>query len=209
MTAKVKKKQKVSKNQEQKKPLTEQLSEKKQNAVQKINALEQKILELSKVVNTNSQVLAEEIDAVKRNIGSIVHRLNAAIKAAEDGDLTSASVNAIIIQQNVEDLKTKVAYLENQGLLSRNDDAEITDKTFVVAREIDDEGNEVNPRVQFAVGTLSQEIKDLLLGKKIGDLIKPEESELTIEILGVYDIKEVKVQKNFEEEEAPKKEDKA
>lgn len=153
---------------------------KKMNATQKLLALEELVASL----NGKIDVMADEIEKLSTFIKSITKRLNASIKVADSDN----DVKKIIIKENIKELEGKVTFLEQQGVLIKNDEALITDPTFVVAREVDDDGNEVNPRVQFAVGSLDPSYKKNLIGKKLGDLVKPEGDTFTLEIMEIYNI---------------------
>jgi hypothetical protein len=186
----------------------------KLNSAQKLKALEtqvstlnEKIGKLESLFDNSTTILAGEIDKITNVSKSIIKRLNAAITAGEGGDLSNDMVNKIILQEAEVDLQNKVKMLEKAGAIIKNDDAIIGKETFLVAREIDDDGNLINPRTQFKVGSLPDEITKPMLGKKLGDLIKTGEAELTLEILEVYDVKDIEVNKNFEEEEVVESEE--
>ena len=173
---------------------------KKLTAAQRLEALENIYLQQNK----KFEILADEIDQMRSLLASLAKRLNAAITAGENGEISNDSVNKLIIDSNVKDLEGKVEQLVTSGILKKDDSLEISDKTFVVGREVDEDGTVVNPRVQFAVGSLPQDFKGKLLTKKVGDLIKPEEDlTLSLEITEVYGIVTQETEKKFEEGSAP------
>jgi hypothetical protein len=92
-----------------------------------------------------------------------------------------------MIQNNVVELKEKVNDLIKNGVLVSQDNVDET--SFVVAREIDDQGNEVNPRVQFALGALQKELQDKVKGSKAGDVLNLQEGKLKLQIMETYSIK--------------------
>lgn len=174
---------------------------KKMNATQKIANLE------SIVVGQEQQIkiLADEIDRLRGTINSLSKRLNASIQATENHD----TVNKIIIDENVKELEGKVKFLVDQKILTLDQEAEVTEKTFVVGRELNAEGEVINPRVQFALGSLPEDLKEKIKGNKVGGLVQTDESDLRLEITEVYRINEPKpVEKKFEEE-TPTEEKKA
>ncbi len=172
---------------------------KKLTAAQRLEALETLVVQQ----NQKFDILADEIDKSRNLIASLAKRLNAAIQAGENGSISQDSVNKLILDDNINELKGKVDNLIKADVLKRDDELEIVDKTFVVGQEVDEDGTVVNPRVQFAVGSLPQDFKDKLLGKKVGDLIKPEEGlALSLEITEVYAIVTPQQDKKFEEEDA-------
>lgn len=171
---------------------------KKRNAAQTIEALENMLLGQ----NQQIEVLAEEIDKLRQMLIALNKRVNASIQAAEEGGLNGESVNKIIMNENIKELESKVQFLVDQGVLKKNDGAEITDKTFVVGRELDAKGAVVNPRVQFAVGSIDNVVKEKLLLKKTGDVVSYNENEPSLEITEVYEINQPNVQRNFEPSQA-------
>lgn len=166
----------------------------KRNAAETIKALENAFM----AQNQQIGVLADEIDRLRQLVAAIGKRLNASIKASEEGGLTGDSVNKIILQENIKELESKVDFLIEQGVLTKNNEAAISEQTFVVGRTVDTEGNVVDPRVQFAVGSLEQEVKKGLLNKKAGEIIAYEDGGPSFEITEVYDVTQVSVKKNFE-----------
>ena len=166
----------------------------KQNAAQKIEALENMVM----AQNQNIDMLADEIDRLRQLITGLNKRVNASIQAAEQGEVTGESVNKIIMNENMKELEAKISFLVDQGVLERNDELEISEQTFVVGREIDAEGNVVNPRVQFAVNSIDKDVRNRLMTKKAGDVIGYSETEPSLEITEVYQIIDPKIKKNFE-----------
>jgi len=166
----------------------------KRNAAQTIAALENAFMSQ----NQQIQMLADELNRVRNIITSLNKRVNASIQAAEEGSLNGDSVNKIILNENMKELEGKVTFLVEQGVLTKNDDKEISEQTFVVGREIDAEGNVVNPRVQFAVGSIEKTIQEKLLSKKIGAMIQFGDTDPKLEITEVYEINQPAVKKDYE-----------
>lgn len=159
----------------------------KLNASQKLEALEQMIITQEARILT----LADEIDKNRILISSLNKRLNASIRAAESGGLNNESVNKLIVEDNVRELEGKVKFLVDQGALKLENESEIDEKSFVVGRGVDDEGNVVNPRLQFAVNSLDESVKTPLMGRKAGEVIQYSEEEPKIEITEIYKIQNI------------------
>lgn len=177
------------------KPITPAPIAPPKTAGQKLEALEQAFVRQNDQIN----ILADEIDRLRQTVVALNKRLNASIQAGENGGISNEAVNKIILADNVQELESKVKFLVDQGVMVRDDEAEITDKTFVVGREVDTLGTITNPRVQFAVNTVDPELKKQLHGKKAGNVVAYSESEDSLEITEVYKIVERKVsKKNFE-----------
>jgi hypothetical protein len=167
---------------------------KKLTASQRIEALEGQYMASIQ----NNQILAGEIDNLRQTLTAVARRLNATISAGEKGDLSNDSVNDFLMEENTKELVDKVIYLVEQGVLEKSDE-EIGEKSFIVARELDAESNVVNPRIQFALASVLDEVKAHILGKKAGDVIdSQEEGGLLLEITEVFNIVE-RVEKNLEE----------
>ena len=164
-------------------------------AAQKLEALENMFMSQ----NNQIEILADEIDRLRNQLVAVNKRLNSTIQAAEQGGISGESVNKIILGENMKELEAKINFLKEQGVLVKNDDAEISDKSFVVGREIDTEGNVTNPRVQFSVGSVDPDVKKQIYGKKLGDVVAYSESQDSLEITEVYDIVDPKIKKNFEQ----------
>ena len=164
-------------------------------AAQKLEALENMFM----TQNNQIEILADEIDQLRSQLVAVNKRLNATIQAGDQGAVSSDSINKIILSDNMKELESRITFLAEQGVLVRNDEAEVTDKTFVVGREIDTEGNVTNPRVQFAVQSVDPELKKQITGKKAGDVVAYSESQDSLEITEVYDIVDPKIKKNFDQ----------
>jgi hypothetical protein len=168
-------------------------SPKKLNAAQKLEALENLVLGFQQQFN----ILAEEIDRVGEVVQILGKRLNASNKVANIAD---ESVNDVIIKEHVGGLEKLTKELVTKGVIKESENGEIKDeKCFVVAREVDKEGNEVAKRIQFAVMTLMPELKQYFIGQKKGSLVKNEHNENSIEIIEVYDVIPPKTDIVFEE----------
>jgi hypothetical protein len=66
---------------------------------------------------------------------------------------------------------------------------EINDLSLMVLREVDpDTGEVANPRIQIAFQLLAETTKNLIRGKKAGDVVAMGEDKLSLEVLEVYNI---------------------
>lgn len=100
---------------------------------------------------------------------------------------TEENIRDAVVEQKAAMLKSTLEDLKNNGSLVTSN--EVSDKSFIVAREVNDKGEVTNPRTQFAYQALKEEEKPAILGKKPGDLVKFGASEtLFMEIEEIYDI---------------------
>ena len=167
---------------------------KKLTAAQRIEALENQLIGAGQ----NFQVLAGEIDNLRQTMAALARRLNASIKAGEQGEISNDAVNQLLVEENTAELKGKVDFLIEQGVLEEAKDDSIHEKSFVVGRELDEEKNVINPRIQFAIASIAPEVKELLLGKKVGEVVQNKDDGINLEVLELLDIAE-KVEKKLEE----------
>ena len=178
--------------------------EKKLTAAQRVEALEKAIVDLGETSDAQTQnieFLAKQMDGLKQTIGALARRLNATIKSGEAGGVSNETVTKLLVEENVQELKDKVEYLKEQGVLEDTKDTTIGDRSFIIGRELDEDSNVINPRMQFALASLTAEAKEKVSGKKSGDVIKDFSGDgLVLEITEVYAIAAEKEQKkDFEE----------
>jgi len=158
------------------------------------------------IIDGRVDALMDAISAFQDALGHINDRITAVITASESGDINHNSVRQIIVNERADDLKNKLQFLIDKKILN-SIETEIVNNCFVVGREIDKDGTVVNPRVQFALPSLEDDLKTPLLGKKVGDTIKvSEESDILLEITEVYEICKPEINKKFEEPEVVEEE---
>jgi hypothetical protein len=179
----------------------------KMNAAQRLEALEGVIANLGNKLDNQFQIVADEINRLNELNVALAKRLNAIVKAGDGGQINNQTVKDVIIDEAAKELKSKVDMLIEQGILTLNNDKEIDDNTFVVGKEVNEAGAEVNPRTQFLVGSLQEEVKTMVLGKKAGDSIKDATSNQSLIITETYDVKQIQLPEttdvSLEEPNAP------
>lgn len=165
-------------------------SEKASNQNEKLNA-SQRLELLESLVKTQSnqiQVMAQEIDKLGSVTSALVKRINAIVRSGDEGQqVNSKQINSLLISDAAKELEGKVNFLVEQGVLSLDNTNLVGLDSFVVGREVNSDGEEINPRIQFAVRSLKQEGQDKVLGKKVGDVISGEDG-IGMELLQVYSI---------------------
>lgn len=152
----------------------------KRNATQRIEDLERALVSLYQTCDN----MARDLTLIKDAIKLLGNKVDAIRQAS---NLTDDQVGAIMTENNVNELKDKVQNLVDQKILSVADAA--TETSFLVGREVNDEGSVVNPRLQFALSALQPELQEKLKGAKVGDSITLQEGKLKYEVLEVYTIK--------------------
>lgn len=174
--------------------------ESKLNASQKLEALESKITDMESKLDRAIQLLLERVNSLADTDVALAKRINAIVKAGDEGGVTTDSVKTAVVNQAATELKARVQMLIDNGLLTLDNESPITSESFVVGRELSSEGEEINPRIQFAVKSLQQEVQDTLIGKKAGESISDEKSQTSMEITEVYTINQPQVEASEEQE---------
>lgn len=152
-------------------------------ATQRIDDLERGLMSMFQSGDSMARDLMIAKDALKL----LNNKLNAVTKAVNEGTLPTEDVIAKhMIDANIEELKEKVTNLVNQGILKATEETE--DRAFVVGREIDENGKVVNPRLQFALGSLNEGVREKIKLAKIGEPLTLEEGKLKFELLEAYSI---------------------
>lgn len=180
-----------------KKELVSQTSENSQTSSgqSKLNA-SQKLELLEMACKSQSQqivAMSEEIERLGSIVTALAKRINAVVRSAEEGhQISSKQVNSLLVSDAAKELEDKVIFLVDQGILVSDNDSSIGELSFVVGREINSDGEEVNPRIQFAVKSLEKEGQEKVLNRKVGDLIEGEDG-ISMEITQLFSIVEPKL----------------
>lgn len=175
------------------------MEEKKVKATEKLAALEQLTMSMARRVGELELVLythSRENEILKEALQLINQKLDAVVSLSSAGlALTDDNINLTVISMKEQELKNRVdAYIQEGRLVTAE---EIGENSMVVSRESNELGQIENPRLQFLVGRLTDELKSKFIGKKVGDLIKGEDGKLDIEIMEIYNV--VEEQENQEE----------
>lgn len=159
-------------------------NDKKLNAAQRLESLEQAMVLIDKTVHE----LYKSIESLRLAGKTLSNKVDSIISASSQGQqINDDIINKIMIENNVQELKERIEKLKASNQIQ--DGAEIGDMSLMVLREIDPDTNEVaNPRIQIAFQLLADQTKDLLRGKKAGDMIAMGEDKLNLEVLEVYTI---------------------
>ncbi len=158
--------------------MNEQLKDKR-TASQRIEDLERTIMALYQTCDN----MARDLMTVKEAIKLLGNKSEAIAKAS---NLSDETISALMVANNVAELKGKVTNLIEQGILQASE--QITDSSFVVGQEVDADGTVVNPRIQFSLGSLNPELQAKIKAGKIGDAIVLQEGKLSFLITEAYAI---------------------
>lgn len=148
-----------------------QPAQKQPSAKERLDLLEQGSASLFQL----NDMVVKDIETLKKAVQLINNKVDAITKASLAGeDLNDEVLNRIMIENNVQDLTNKVNALVQQGLLVSEE--QVSDNAFVVGKEINPDGTVINPRLQFAIKALKPEMQAKILGSKIGETVKINET---------------------------------
>lgn len=159
-------------------------NDKKLNAAQRLESLEKAMVLMDKTIHE----LYKSIEGLRLAGKTLSNKVDSIISASSQGQqINDDVVNKIMTENNVQELKQRIESLKASGQLAQGE--EINDLSLMVLREVDpDTGEVANPRVQIAYQLLAEPTKELLKGKKAGDVIAMGEDKLNLEVLEVYNI---------------------
>jgi hypothetical protein len=160
------------------------MSKDKRTATQRIEDLERALMSLYQTADN----MARDLMTVKDALKLLGNKLDATVKAlVRDGSKISDEViSSIMVENNIEELKQKVNTLVQQGILTPAE--EIIESSFIVGRDLGQDGTVVNPRMQFTYTGISPEVREKLRGAKPGQIIEFAADKNKFEVLEVYTI---------------------
>ena len=160
-------------------------------ATQRLEGLESAVMTLDAALAN----LTQTVGTIKQAIKLLSSKVDAVVVAGERKlDLSNSTVESLMIEENVRDLKSRVEGMTASGIVKPA--ATVGSNGFVVGRELNRESRAVaNPRIQFAMRSLSSEaMKSQLLGLAPGALVDFGGEENLLEIEEVYEIVEESAQ---------------
>jgi len=176
----------------------------KRTAAQRIDDMERGLMALYQTADN----MARDLMTVKEAIKLLGNKLDAVVKASNRGEqLNDDVISKIMVENNIEELKSKVTDLVNQGILVASE--EVGEQSFVVGREIDENGEVKNPRMQFVVSALNQDVRSKFPGAKVGQTLDLQEGKWKFEIQEAYAIQTPQAPAAPAQEEAKTEETKA
>jgi hypothetical protein len=183
------------------------MAEKKLKATERLSALEELVVQMRTTLGATAKRtgemelivfnLSRENEVLKEALTLLNEKQLAIISLNNEGKVFSDdNINGKVVSLKELALKGKISALAESGDILAID--EVEDQSLIVSRELNEKGEVENPRLQFLVGRLIPELKDKFLGKKVGDLIKGEESKLDIEIMEIYRLVEKEIEQTNE-----------
>jgi hypothetical protein len=164
--------------------------EKLQKSKEKLENLSEQSMITARRVGEMELILyniARENEILKDALQLLHEKLDAVISLQNrELPLSEGNINEVVVEMKVNSLKERVDQMLQQGAIKVTD--VVGEDSLIVSRELNKEGKVENPRLQFLVGRLIDELKSRFVGKKTGDLIQGEENKLDIEIMEIYDL---------------------
>lgn len=146
--------------------------------------------------------LSRENEILKDALQLLHEKLDAVISLQNKGlPLLDENINEAVVEMKVNELKQRVDTMLQNGTITTSE--VVGEDSLIVSRELNKQGVVENPRLQFLVGRLVDELKGKFVGKRAGDLVVGEDSKLDIEIMEIYDLVPQSLGKLDSKEELP------
>ena len=159
----------------------------KPNATHKLELLTMEVNKLAK----QNEIIAEEIDRIANLVTALGKRLNAIIKAGDEGQsINSKIVHSILVNGEATMMAAKTKALVDAKILKASESGIVEENSFVILKELNEAGEVVNPRIQFNVQSeqILDEARQLLIGKKAGEIFNSLGNTNKFEVLEVYEV---------------------
>lgn len=173
---------------------------KQRSATERLTDLEQAVMSAFQGMdglNRDIMLIKDAIKLLGNKVDSIVQLLN------RGESVNDATIAAQMVQNNIAELKAKVDNLVAQGVLVAEE--AVTKDSFIVARELAEDGTVLQPRIQTTLAATSPKAQEALIGVKPGETVAIPETTLKVEIVETYKIQAPEAP----QEEAPAGQDEA
>ena len=160
----------------------------KKTAAQRLSNLEETLVGTLKALGA----VDNEQSVIKEALSLIGAKLDAMTKLLQSNNpqLTDTAMSNLMVEGKASKMNESTQQAVNSGVLVATDT--VTENCFVVGREIEDDGNVVNPRIQFTVESAKEQFRARILGAKVLDRILVEEGKAKLELLEIYSIHQPK-----------------
>ena len=158
------------------------------SASQKIQDLENAMIALYQTADN----IARDLNTVKDAIKLLGNKIDSIAKAQLSGEQpTDEVISRIMTENNIEDLKNKLKVMVAQGILTPTE--QIAEDSFIAGADINEAGETVNPRLQFALYAIRPpELQQKFLGARVGDVLNLQEGKLKFKVAEIYQIQKPK-----------------
>ena len=158
------------------------------SASQKITDLENGLIALYQTADN----IVRDLQMMKEALKLLGNKVDSVVKATLAGESPTDDVIERIMRENaIEELKQKVLIMQAQGMLSPSE--QIAPNSFIVGQDINDQGEIVNHRFQFALYAIQPpELRTKFAGARVGDVLNLQEGKLKFRVMEIYTIQEPK-----------------
>jgi hypothetical protein len=157
------------------------------SASQKISDLENAMMSLYQTADN----IVRDLGTIKDAIKLLGNKVDSIVKASAAGEpLNDEVISRIMVQNNIEELQNKLKVMVAQGILVPSEQA--AQDSFIVGQDLNDAGEVVNPRLQFAVYALQPELREKFNGARTGDVLNLQEGKLKFKVTEIYQIQKPK-----------------
>lgn len=154
----------------------EAVSEQTLTTARRVGEMELMVYNLSR----ENEILKDALQLLHEKLDAVIALQNRGLPLSDD------NINQIVVELKENELKQRVDDMLERGTIKSSE--VVGEDSLIVSRELSKEGKVENPRLQFLVGRLIDELKNKFVGKKIGDLIQGDDNKLDIEIMEIYDL---------------------
>lgn len=152
------------------------------SATQRLGDLENAVMSLYNVLDN----LTRDFMVLKDALKLLDNKVNSIVKASTNNEpLTDEVLDRIMVENNVAELTQKVNNMVLQKIVAP--ETQVSENSFVVGSESDNDGKVVNPRLQFALKALAPEVQEKIKGVSVGDTVNFE-GKLNFKVLESYTI---------------------
>ena len=158
------------------------------SASQKIQDLENALIGLYQTADN----IVRDLNIIKDALKLLGNKVDSVVKATLAGEQpTDEVIQRIMVENNIEELKNKLKVMVARGILAPGE--QVAQDSFLVGQDIDDQGNVINPRLQFALYAINPpELQQKFIGAKVGDVLNLQEGKLKFKVTEVYQIQKPK-----------------
>lgn len=142
-----------------------------------LDALRTVLMKVADLEVTQEQALKKVSDDLKALKGTLV----------DSNPNLSEMIREKAIENKVNELTNALDLMKTQGHIKEGN-GEITEKSFLVLQEFGPAGEIISARTQVILAGLEEEVKNSLLGKKVGETIGLGDGKATVSIQEVYEI---------------------
>lgn len=159
----------------------------KKTAAQRLSNLEDTLVGTLQALGA----VDNEQTVIKEGLSLIGSKLDAVVTLLRSGkELSDANIANLMVEGRANKMAEGTQELVQKGVLTTGET--VDENSFVIVREVMDDGSVINPRMQFTVESAKPHLRDKIMGAKILDKITIQEGKAKLEVLEIYSIQQPK-----------------